>query len=191
MSTIINGTTDAITFPDGTIQSTSALVSGKVPYSTLPAGSVLQVVQVVKTDTTVQSGTSFASISGLSASITPKNSANKVLVMFTVYLGSDVGSNVDGGLALYKNGSIVTGSLGDSSGSRISATASANTRSQYEMACNQATYLDSPATTSATTYAVYGRAGTGSLYVNREVTDGNDAGSYRVISTLTLMEIAG
>jgi hypothetical protein len=151
---------------------------------------IKQVIQIVKTDTTVQAGTTFAAISGLSASITPTNTANKIMVMFSVYIGSDSGSNLDGGLALYRNGSIITAATGDVAGSRTSATTSANTRTTYEMACNQATYMDSPATTSATTYAIYGRAGVGSLYINREVTDGNDAGSYRVISTLTLMEIA-
>jgi len=48
MTTVINGSTDAITFPDATIQNTSAIVSGKVPYTNLPTGSVLQVVQAIK-----------------------------------------------------------------------------------------------------------------------------------------------
>lgn len=39
MSTIINGTSSAITFPDSSVQNTSALVSGYVPYANLPAGA--------------------------------------------------------------------------------------------------------------------------------------------------------
>jgi len=170
MSTIINGTTDAITFPDATIQNTSAIVGGKVPYTNLPAGSVLQVVQGVST-TLVSTTTSTNITSGVSASITPKFSTSKILIMFSsVGYGNAAGSQLT--TYIYKNGSQLGSNYfgqqyGPSSG--VEANVSFN-------------YLDSPATTSATTYAVYfnNTTGVGTVYLQN--------GSY---GTITLMEIAG
>jgi hypothetical protein len=54
-------------------------------------------------------------------------------------------------------------------------------------------FMDSPSTTSATTYGVrvFG-SGTAArtVYVNRADYDTNDADAMRLISTITLMEIA-
>ena len=54
-------------------------------------------------------------------------------------------------------------------------------------------YLDSPNTTSATTYKVqYGGNGTATLYINRnerDHTNSNDE-DMRAISTITLMEVS-
>ena len=50
-------------------------------------------------------------------------------------------------------------------------------------------FLDSPSTTSATTYKIQTRVTAGTGYVNRTVTD-TDSGVYpRGISTITVMEI--
>jgi hypothetical protein len=52
-------------------------------------------------------------------------------------------------------------------------------------------YLDSPATTSATTYKVQvimNGAGTG--YLNRNNSDSDAVGISRVVSTITVMEVA-
>ena len=51
-------------------------------------------------------------------------------------------------------------------------------------------YLDSPSTTSATTYKIQGFIGGSTQYVNRSIRD-NDAAGYdpRSTSSLTLMEV--
>ena len=70
MTTIINGSSPSITFSDATTQTTSAVVSGKVPYSIMPTGSVLQVVNVTyATETSTTTSTQIAT--GLTATITP------------------------------------------------------------------------------------------------------------------------
>jgi hypothetical protein len=52
-------------------------------------------------------------------------------------------------------------------------------------------YLDSPATTSATTYGVQiGNSGAATLCVNQSQADDNIAGRTRGTSTITVMEIA-
>ena len=52
--------------------------------------------------------------------------------------------------------------------------------------------LDSPATTSATTYKVQGKInyGTGTFYVNRQVNDADQTYIIRAASTITLMEVS-
>jgi len=71
MSTIINGTSNAVTFPDSSVQNTSAIVSGYVPYANMPAGSVLQVVNATYATQASSSSSTFAD-TGLTATITPK-----------------------------------------------------------------------------------------------------------------------
>ena len=46
----------------------------------LPAGSVLQVVQTVKTDTFATTSTSFVDITGVSVAITPSSTSSKILI---------------------------------------------------------------------------------------------------------------
>lgn len=51
-------------------------------------------------------------------------------------------------------------------------------------------YLDSPATTSATTYQLFvNNDNTVNIYINRSEFDNNDTRGKRCISTVTLMEI--
>lgn len=142
MSTIINGTTDAITFPDATIQNTSAIVSGKVPYTNLPTGSVLQVVQgILSTNASTSSSTPVDT--GLTVTITPKFSTSKILVMFTHPVPLKQNTNSDINLWLVRNSTTLM-LYGDA--------LFANGISTNYGSDLSGSYLDSPATTSATTY---------------------------------------
>jgi len=172
MSTIINGTSNAITFPDNSIQNTSAIVSGYVPYANLPAGSVLQVVSATTT-TTVNTASDVSASTTLTASITPKFSSSKVLALmsFSEYATAD--SNQSGaGFTLYKNGSTLA-TLGANVGYIV------NTTQTIMPLFFQ--YLDSPATTSSTTYTVWFTGGSGGTATVQR--SGNP-------SYITLMEIA-
>lgn len=190
MSTIINGTSDAITFPDATIQNTSAIVSGKVPYTNLPAGSVLQVITSTKTDTSSTSSTSLVDVSGLSLSITPKFSTSKILIMACVNNLSD--GNAGGVfVGLVKNSTVLVAStagglaqtrqaFGCGGGGGLSN----NNRKLNSAVIN---YLDSPATTSATTYKIQLACGGGdTAYLNQWALNSDLAS----VSTITVMEIA-
>ena len=81
MSTIINGTSSAITFPDSSVQNTSAIVSGYVPVSVLPVGTVKQVVNSVFNSSFSTSSTSWVD-TGFSATITPTSATSKILILF-------------------------------------------------------------------------------------------------------------
>lgn len=81
--------------------------------------------------------------------------------------------------------------LGDSAGSRWQTTAgiinAAANRSQSVTMIN----LDSPSTTSSTTYKVQlrGNVGGTSMYINRSATDTDNTTYWRAASTITLLEI--
>ena len=176
MSTIIGGSSPSVTFPDSTVQDTSAIVGGKVPYANLPAGSVLQVVQATTTSTVTLSGTAYMS-TGLSASITPKFSTSKILVTVT-------GGNWDTNAASYQAiGSIYrnnTTNLGGGSNSSLTDTYTQSARSIFPVILQ---ILDSPATTSSTTYTLYFYSGGGTNVVKYNTQNG--------MGVINLMEIAG
>ena len=56
------------------------------------SGNILQVKQAVITDTPSSSSATFADISGLSVSITPASSSNKILVSCALHVSSQQNS---------------------------------------------------------------------------------------------------
>ena len=156
----------------------------------LPAGCVLQVLNTIKTDTFEYSGTAQTEITGLSVTITPKFATSKILVMFNVHMiGFDAGT----GLQLYRGSTALA--MGDAASNRMRYTAvadyaNASGDNQYNGGLTSHVILDSPATTSATTYKIYGQALSQSFRVNKTRYDVDNGNSSRGVSTITVMEIA-
>lgn len=113
-------------------------------------GKVLQVVQAtISTDTTVTS-TSYTDTS-LSASITPSATTSKIMVIATQLVTFGTGGNSDAGLSL----NIMRGATQVYEMAQNQAfTLNQNTTTAHPITMN---YLDSPATTSATTYKIQGK----------------------------------
>jgi len=63
-----------------------------VPASGMPTGSVIQTVTAVKTDTSTNTTTTYADISGLSVTITPISTSSKILVTLNLCGSNDSGS---------------------------------------------------------------------------------------------------
>ena len=161
----------------------SELDFAKVPFQKMPSGSVLQVVQTVKTDSFgTSSSTSYTDITGLSVSITPTSSSNKVLVLCTVGFSN----TSDALLQLLRDSTVIGSSTVGTGANRGFAFLSTAISGSLPLCIN---YLDSPSTTSATTYKVQGRVFDGgqSFSINRRTGDTIFGGS----STITAMEIAG
>ena len=158
------------------------------------AGTVLQVVSTIKQDTFSMSGASFVEITGLTASITPTTTSNKVLVQ--VSLGR-VGPNIAVGATVafqLLRGATVIGA-GTPSGSQLATSfvATSSTNGNYSCGGFAFQFLDSPSTTSATTYSVKMLAESSTTaYINRSFTGGTGSTTYESASssTITLMEIA-
>lgn len=158
--------------------------------TTASTGTVLQVVSVAKTDTFTTSSSSYVDVTGLSVSITPKFSTSKILVSYQLNGGTDPA--VQGMFMQLVRGSTPI-FVGDAAGSRPTATAAVTPGSQYGTCEAGGTYLDSPATTSSTTYKIQVLSNGGTAgYVNRSVADRNTSlYDPRVSSSITVMEIAG
>ena len=169
---------------------------GKVAFPNTNTGKILQVVQDTKTDTFTTTSASDVEVTGLSVSITPSSSSNKVLL--SVHLGLvGGGQNAYAGFTLYREigGSSTDLLIGDAGGgNRPSRTFAANTNSSgtYNATAAGFQLLDSPNTTSAITYKIKVRSGYSNvaLYINRMSTDDNENYTYRCASTYIAQEIA-
>ncbi len=186
---------DQIQTADGT--GTIALqnqLSGMTNLS-LPTGSVLQVVSATKTDTWTYTGsTTLQDVTGLAATITPTSSSSKILVQVSLTFTA---SGRYSGARLLRGSTHIGGGASSGSRSSVNVSPQANegeTGNAYVLRTSSFSYLDSPSTTSATTYKIqagnpYDAAIT--TYVNRIQTDSDAAWSQRGSSTITVMEIAG
>ncbi len=147
--------------------------------SSLPAGvggKVLQVVNATFGTATTTSSSTYADL-GLSASITPSSTSSKILV--TVHLsGCQKNNNALLGTRLLR-GSTTIYTIDNMS-------LYTNTADQNAIGTVSTSYLDSPSTTSATTYKVQFRSvdNNAYVYINNDFSGGSN-------SNITLMEIAG
>jgi len=165
--------------------------NGTILTNTTP-GCILQVLSASKTDTFSTNSTSYTDITGLSVAITPSSSSNKILVMMNCVVGNQ--NNVSAFVQIVRDSTAIH--IGDAAGSRIRATAgTADDPSDQFPYQTSATYLDSPSTTSATTYKIQmrteGSGNTGYGYVNRAGTDQDNNQHGRYASSITVMEVAG
>jgi len=144
----------------------------------LPEGCVLQTIQNVKTGSVTQnSGSSLTYLTVHSATITPKYSTSKILVRVSYGWGD---SNASGG------GFVPRFLRGSTTIADYNAFWRSNSSNAIYSFANHE-FLDSPATTSATTYhfQVATQSGSDTIYYNPSY-----SGHTTQISTLTLMEIA-
>jgi hypothetical protein len=150
------------------------------------AGKVLQVVSTNKSDTWSSSGTgNFQAVTGLSLSITPASTSNKIFIVSSVQLYQ---GDYGGGISIFRGGSqIVTPA---SVGSRSVANSSSYAGYAQSSSNLALSYLDSPSSTSALTYQIYAFVRSGTYYINRSSTDTDSNDFARTISTITAFEIA-
>jgi len=168
-------------------------VAGGIPSWAAPAGGgkVAQVLQTVKADTFTSNSTSFTDITGLSVTITPTLNTSKILVSYSVSGASTEATSSSMAAVRLMRGSTVIG-VANSAGLQQLATGGISTRltgSQYMTITAAGDFLDSPATTSATTYKIQGYVGGGTFFINQIEDDASNASIYRTISTITVMEI--
>ena len=155
-----------------------------------PYGTVLQVVQVVKLDAFSTTSTTYVDVTGLSLAITPKFSNSKILVTGNISLGSSTVDRYSVFGRMTRGGTPV--GIADVSESRDRGTFSYQ-MGGFEGPMSQGfSFFDTPATTAATTYTVQIKAESPqTAYINRGLeADGNSSITPRVISSITLTEIA-
>jgi len=161
------------TIPQGNIANASLGAISALPAA-ITTGKVLQVVYASTTTEKVVSSATFVD-SGLSASITPSATSSKVLVICEIASCGKASSNTRVVLKLLKGSSdLIT--FAQEVGETQSTTAN-------KVGNSGTSYLDSPNTTSSTTYKVQMNSGAGTSY--------GQTGGSAAVSTMTLMEIAG
>ena len=164
-------------------------VNSIVPVGGLPSGAsgggIIQCVSTTKTDTYSQSSTSFTDITGLSVSITPSSNSSKVLVVVSIFV-----SVADACLLRVLRGSTAIGiGTANDGGSDNTGFAMARMSASNLSDTHNLIHLDSPSTTSATTYKVQGRPteSSANLFVNRRGSNN----TYGAVSSITAFEITG
>ena len=177
---------------------TSQLRVDKItPVDGVPSGGgggIIQVVQTIKTDDDFSTSAPLstkATITGLTATITPKFSTSKVLIMMNLMVGA--GGDTTGGGTILRDSTPI--GIADASGSRSRNTFGFGLRSAQALWRSQMvshTILDSPATNNAVTYSIkIGGNGFQTIYINREGRNSDNATDTTIASsTLTLMEIS-
>ena len=142
-----------------------------IPKATLPTGSVLQVVQGTLSTQANTTSTTYVS-TGLTATITPTSTTSKILVTVGCDLQGTASQNLNA--TIYRGATDLSGTSG---GAGFGFISSGTVGANIPFAMN---YLDSPSTTSPTTYTVHYKTTGGTIYV----AVGNS------MCTITLMEIA-
>ena len=193
---LVGSTSGSITLQEPAVAGTTVLtlpaVTGNVLTDTSPkAGNVLQVVSSTKTDTFSSSTTgSWLDVTGISVSITPTSSSSKIMI-FGRITGMGTSSVTRLQMRLVRDSTAI--SIGDAAGSRLQVSGN-----ELYVLDNDALlgstifFLDSPATTSATTYKLQIRNGNsaGTIYINRIPGDADAIVTPRGTSSITVMEIA-
>jgi hypothetical protein len=171
--------TDALTYYNG-----SAWVNR------VPGAGILQVVSTTKTDTFEMTSSTYADITGLSATITPTSATSKIYISVDLVTGMNVASTSTR-FQLLRNSTAIA--IGDAAGSRVRASSGAYAANINEPVPLGISFLDSPSTTSAVTYKVQMKSSvnTARSVINRSDGDADNEGNSRYVSTITLMEVAG
>ena len=166
---------DAANFLTGTIPQGNVANASLGAVTSLPAGVGGKVLQVVQDTLTSQFSTSSSTYAdtGLTASITPSSTSNKILILLDM-LTCTVSANANNGIgvkilrdttAVFEDAWFIY---------NFDGTAIQSNSGSYQ-------YTDSPSSTSALTYKVQLKARTNSVSIN----------PLPSTATITLMEIAG
>ena len=178
-----NSNTDrTLVLPDeaGTVLTSAS----DIVASQLPAGSVLQVVSNSTQTRTINSTTTYADATDLSASITPSSASSKILVIISANIYVERNTNS----AVAADVNVLRGSTSIEEFVYAADVRAAVSGDGYITAASQSSYvvLDSPNTTDSTTYKLQCKINSlraGFVYINVFPAEST--------STITLMEIAG
>ena len=157
------------------------------------AGNILQVVQTFKTDSVSITSSSYVDITGMTLSITPQSSSNKILL--DVNLNAGGGNNMYAGIKVMRDSTALGVSTAMSLSSQVNASFAAYTDSGGNSDVKAYNFgfrhLDSPNTTSATTYKlqVYTRSAV-EFTLNRPSENDNEVYMIGQTSAITAYEVA-
>jgi hypothetical protein len=156
--------------------------SGQVP---------VQVLSATKTNNFTTTSTSYVDITGMSVTITPQSATSKILIIANGFLAGPAAVTAFTQLV---RGSTAIGLFADTSIGTYYAAYWNPTSPDTDRAYANVTfnYLDSPATTSATTYKLQLYSSTGATVAwGSRFASGSSLPAQGGTSTITVMEISG
>ena len=149
-------------------------------------GGIIQVIQTIKKDqfeTSTTVGSGYADITGLSATITPKFNTSKIMVEANIYNSNNNAVNF---FRVLRGSTFIEQPSGtSSSGANWNAHGFSYFDHQFQDTC-VIKILDSPATTSATTYKIQTACTSNVVTINQFFNTSN----YFGITTLQLYEVS-
>lgn len=147
-----------------------------------------QVVSTAKTDTFTTTSTTFTDVTGLSVSITPTLATSKIFVL-VMLTGQGLSGTASLQGRLMRDSTAIA--IGDAAGSRARVSLGNLDASGSSQLSSPIMFLDSPATTSSTTYKVQILCNQtpNTVFVNRSSSDTDSVQLGRGISTITVMEV--
>tara|TARA_R100001440_G_scaffold62394_1_gene82433 strand:+ start:72 stop:710 length:639 start_codon:yes stop_codon:yes gene_type:complete len=204
-----NGTITGISaggLPDGIVDTdmlaanavtSTKLASNAVTSAKLASGvggKALQVLSVNKTDTTSYTGTNFADISGITLNITPQTNS-KVLIQFCYCFGHTTNAGGCIRIARVKGGTTTYLAVADTAGfdgvngTMVSYTGSSDPTNQiYHQSFHHLDASPSGDGSTAITYKIQWRIGSGTIYLGRD--DTGSISEYAGGNEFTLTEYA-
>ena len=169
-----------------------------VPTDGVPTGGgggIVQVKSTTITNTFDNDQETFADVTGVTVTITPKFSTSKMLVMYNGCAGMEA-TNRMGHVRIVRviGGTTKTDLYVGDQGQSNQARASSSFSSPYNYQLQQfsGTFMDAPATTNAVTYKMQIAAGDQGYKVNIGRDDGNsnEFSRARVPTSITVMEVS-
>jgi len=146
----------------------------RIDYSLIKgSGKIAQVVSATKSDVTSSTSTSYADITGMTASITPSATSSKILVMYGINVSNTETDRND-----------FVRLMRDSTDLMDPAHYFRHQNNTVVFHISN-TFLDSPSSTSSLSYHLEWKAESGTIYLNRRGADSTVRGA----STITVMEV--
>ena len=162
--------------------------------TTATAGKILQVVHTIKSNgfSVTASTDNFSDITGLSASITPVSSSNKILIHFqSSFSTTSIGQR--GSFRLLRDSTVVNAANADGQSTNQTIFPGLVIRDNTSMSVPVAgSFFDNPSTTSEVTYKlqVGAEGGAGTIFVNADASGNTGSTNYKGVSNLILMEVS-
>ena len=178
--------------PDGIVD-TDMLAAKAATAAKIGNGGIIQVVHALKTDRqTIGANLAHGNaveISGMSCTITPTSSSNKILVLMSLMVGASADTTIGG--TIRRGTTIVAQSNADNSRTRNTFGAGNGASSKlWRMTPIHCTVLDTPSSGTHTYTAKIGGNGGVNVYINREGRNTDSATDTNIAtSSLTVMEI--
>ncbi len=174
------------------LEAPSSLGSDKIIKFPASPNVVTQVVSATKTDRQLSNNSAYIDVVGMSVAITPTSTSSKIYITVNVHIGGDNAAYL--AFRVLRGSTVVTqGTHG--SGNRTNVSFGGRIDADYDNYMVSFNFLDSPSTTSATTYKVQMSdahdSSNRNIVINGTGDDANANYTLCGTSTISVMEVTG